>query len=539
MDLQLRSLLWKEWQERRTQFFVCTFWMVGATLYCILIDRTHRFRDPAASFYKTAMLFGWLMPMFIAMRTSLGETTDRTRSFASALPISPERRGWIRLAAGAAVLVVPIVLGAILLSLFLAAGWGEQLPTQAPPGVLFGLPSDRPTPDAAAIVALVAYVTAVAVWSTTTLYLLLSLIGTTLRTEARLGFVAVVVVLLWILAMFLGYALFASRQPDSVLLVAPIMPGATILVAGGGAMYSDLVIWRPLPLSLLLNLSVQGGLATWFVHRYSRVLPGGTKRAQKAPPKVWWRSPVPLPTRSIAITWLTLRESVPMCGVGLLIACLMTLFPTIWQNDPFRHEPVLRRFADALPSSVWIVGFLWAAVVGAGSFAAETDARLGELWRTWPVPFRRFFTIKFIVGLLAVLLVLDGTTIAAGWDSPNWGTYEHASWPYIACIVPMHATTFAVAVAWTCLLRRPVLGGMLAVVSWMMTSLGLEWSPATQRFDPLMVYNNLAREARHGPIDFTSHGYPVVITAMGMVLLASMVIAGLALRRYDPKRQAD
>ena len=42
------------------------------------------------------------VPIFLAMRTSLGETTDRTRSFSDGLPISARSRGWIRLAGGRA-----------------------------------------------------------------------------------------------------------------------------------------------------------------------------------------------------------------------------------------------------------------------------------------------------------------------------------------------------------------------------------------------------------------------------------------------------
>jgi ABC-type transport system involved in multi-copper enzyme maturation permease subunit len=230
-----------------------------------------------------------------------------------------------------------------------------------------------------------------------------------------------------------------------------------------------------------------------------------------------------------------------MCGVGLLIACLMTLFQmgTGTVSGPARYEPVFRQFADAMPTSMFIVALLWAVVVGAGLFAAETDARLGEVWRTWPVPFWRFFAIKFTAGLLAVLLVLDGTTIVAGWGSPTWGDYFSMNWPYVACIVPLHATMFSVAVAWTCLSRRPVVAGMATVVTYILLTIGLGWSPLSRRFDPILVYENLARGRPHRPVDFTAHEYPVVIAAMGVILIASIMTAALALRRYDPKRQAD
>jgi hypothetical protein len=179
-------------------------------------------------------------------------------------------------------------------------------------------------------------------------------------------------------------------------------------------------------------------------------------------------------------------------------------------------------------------------VVGAGAFSAEIDWRVGEFWRTQPIPFWRFFAAKFFVGLLAVLLVLDATTIAVSWNSAMRGSYESMNWPYITCIVPLHSVMFAVAVACTCALRRPVLGGMAAIGSFVFLEIVIEWSETTRHLDPVQVYNNLLSGSRSlgQPIDFAAHGYPVVAAAMGVVFLASIVVGGLALQRYDPRRQS-
>ena len=106
--------------------------MLGGTIYVIAYEATRQFRAPVASFYTTASMFGVFMPVFLAMRTALGELTDRTKAFSDALPISAQQRGWIRLAGGAAVLIVPILLGALLLSLCLGAGWLEQATVRPP-----------------------------------------------------------------------------------------------------------------------------------------------------------------------------------------------------------------------------------------------------------------------------------------------------------------------------------------------------------------------------------------------------------------------
>jgi hypothetical protein len=543
MTGQLQSLLWKEWHERRMQFLMCMIWMVGGTLYCMAYEWSREFRAPAAGFSNTAMLFGLFMPLFIAMRTSLGETTDRTRSFSDALPISSRRRGWVRLVGGAGVLIVPILTGAVLLSLCLGFGLIQQACLRPPDGPGYIRLPERASLSAISAVGLVWQATAIALWAATSLYLLLSLVGTLLPKEAHAGFVGTIVVFLWFLGMGLGVELKETAElPAGQAIVGAIVPLAMVTICGSGearGSYGDLMISSAVLGPLLANSILQLALATWFVRRYGRKLPGRAEESPKSARTTWRPWSLPLPTQSIALTWLTLRQSVPMCIPGLLLACLMTLLQTD-VCDPAHRSGFLQQYADSMSSATWVIGILWAVVVGAGVFSAEIDSRIGEFWRTWPVPFWRLFAIKFFVGLVAVLLVLDGTTIAASWNSPNWGDYYCMNWPYIACILPLHATMFAVAVAWACLLRRPVIGGMAAIGTFMMVSLGLEWWETTRQFDPIEVYNNLAMKTTPplGPIDFTAHGYPVVSAAMGVIILASIVIAGLALRRYAPRIQA-
>src|SRR4051812_30499674 len=125
-------LLWSEWRQRRVHFLFCLLWLVGGTCYGIAYELTHPFRTPVASFYSAASLFALFAPIFLAMRTSLGEITDRTKSFSDGVPVSTIRRAWIRLAGGAAVLIVPIVVGAVLISACLAFGWIQQVSVRMP-----------------------------------------------------------------------------------------------------------------------------------------------------------------------------------------------------------------------------------------------------------------------------------------------------------------------------------------------------------------------------------------------------------------------
>ena len=179
------------------------------------------------------------------------------------------------------------------------------------------------------------------------------------------------------------------------------------------------------------------------------------------------------------------------------------------------------------------VALPWAVVVGAGIFASEIDWRIGEFWRTRPIATGQLFAVKFAAGLLAVLLVLDGSVIAATCFSRNWGRgNDSMSWAYIACFLPLHAALFALAVAWTCRLRQAVLGGMAAFATLILSELAFSWSADTRRFSPLQACDQILFHQ----IDF-AHGYPVVLAESVLTLVASIVIGWLALRRYDPRRQ--
>ena len=130
--------------------------MLGGTVYCVATALS-----AWDGFFITAFIYGLFAAIFVAMRTALGENTDRTRSFSDGLPISVWQRGSIRLAGGAAVLVVPIVAGAVLLSFWTESGSG-----------------------------MVWCVAAVVAWSATTFYLILSLLGTALAGRNRIWDIA-------------------------------------------------------------------------------------------------------------------------------------------------------------------------------------------------------------------------------------------------------------------------------------------------------------------------------------------------------------
>lgn len=540
MSAATRMLIWSEWRQRRTQFAIGMAWMFIGAVYCIVYHRATGLRSPAGSLFGTTLLYGLAMPIFVAMRTSLGEVTDHTRAFHDGLPVSLQTRGIVKLIGGLVVIVGPIVFAGMVLSLFSATGWLEQAQERAADYEIntVRLP-DRPSMSAAAAVVMIWRVTAIAVASASMLYLLLSILGTAMRSESHLGFTGTAVAMVW----FLGIGPLTNEASNfawlGVLLPQSLSIGYSYGTEHGT--YNDVVFAKQLTGQLLVNLIVQVVLAMVFVHRYRRRISRRDSREQSlSAPKVWHRWTMPLATRGLALVWLTLRQSVPMCLPGLVIALLMTPFQ-MDMTGSVQNASLAQRMADGLPSSMWAIGLLWSVVVGAGIFAPELDSRIAEFWRAWPTGTWRLFSVKFFVGLAVVLLVLDGTTIAVSWNSPNWGDYHAMNWPYIAIMVPLHAMMFAVAVAFACWIRRPAVGGMLAMGTFMLTMLVTDWSNATRQFNPIEVYDglNFANRRADGlpqAIDFTSHNYPAV-AAMMAVLTVAMALAGWwALRSYSPRR---
>jgi len=130
-----------------------------------------------------------------------------------------------------------------------------------------------------------------------------------------------------------------------------------------------------------------------------------------------------------------------------------------------------------------------------------------------------WFWSKFAIGLLAVLAVLDGVTILLSWASPKDSMTTGMSWAYVGCMPIQHSLLYALAVLGTCWLRKPVIGGFLALAGFAILTVAIGAFPATSPFDPTDVYNKLLQAERAGQMDFTRHGYPLVYGSLALMIL--------------------
>jgi hypothetical protein len=184
-----------------------------------------------------------------------------------------------------------------------------------------------------------------------------------------------------------------------------------------------------------------------------------------------------------------------------------------------------------MPHSMFVVAMLWAMVVGSGLYSADLSSGVGAFWRSRPISPDLWFWTKFVVGLAAVLGVLDGSTILMSWNSPRATMTTGMSWAYVGCFPIIHAFMYALAVLGKCWFRRPVIGGILAILGYALLDVALTTFPMTGRLDPIHIYNAILWAERFGQADFTQHGYPLVY---GALLVAIVLLALLSCRLARP-----
>ena len=109
------------------------------------------------------------------------------------------------------------------------------------------------------------------------------------------------------------------------------------------------------------------------------------------------------------------------------------------------------------------------------------------------------------------------------------------SWAYVGCMPIQHGFLYALAVWGTCWLRRPVIGGFLALAGFAILMVAIGAFPATSPFDPTNVYNRLLQAERAGQMDFTRHGYPLVYGSLALSILITALFSYWLAKPLQPR----
>ena len=534
----MNNLWWKQWHENKRYLAAFLAWMILGTVYAIAYQMSHKFRAPVGQFSSVASLYATCAAVFLAMRTARGEFSDETHSFTVAMPVSLRRIATVRILGAAATMIFPILAAAALMSVALSGGFIEQ----AIPRV-FGsnvsLP-DRPTATLAIALGQLWSVTAIAAFAGLELLLLLSVAGCWLRNQSQIGLMGAVTAFGSLLASGLFWT-SQHRNPAAQLIYGACFPQSLVIQWGYGSQSGDYVdheIARYHWVALALAVPLLVLIGRLFVSRYGlfraeRFSPEPGRLGVKTP-SVWLRIPLRKPGKFTALIWSELSQSLPLAVSGLLLVFLMTIADVFMDGNPGGHSLGAVVLMN-MPHSTWAVAMLWAVVVGSSLYSSELGPALGSFWRSRPISPGSWFWSKFAIGLLAVLTVLDGVTILLSWTSPRDSMTTGMSWAYVGCMPIEHSFLYALAVLGTCWLRKPVIGGFLALAGFVILIVVIGAFPAASPFDPINVYNNLLHAERTGHMDFTHYGYPWVYGSLALMILTIALFSSWLAKPLQPR----
>jgi len=528
----MNSLLWKQWRETRGYLAIFIAWMTLAVCYAIGYELGHHVRAVVGHFIGLALFYSLFAALVLAMRTSHGERTDGTLAFSAALPVSIRRTGTVRIVSAVVTLAIPIVIAAGIVSIALASGLVEQVEPRHP-DTHMALPQ-RATAALFTSLEQLWSVAAIAILGGVELLLLLSLLGCYLRSQAQIGLMGAVVALGSIIAATVFWVL--DRNPQAQLIYGVLLPQSLAIQMGysdGLVTYTDHELAPYRWIAMGLSLPVLAIIGDLFITRYGALRGSSTpvkrRRFRIAFPPILSRIPIRLPGRLPAMVWLELRQSMPLARFGFLLAVFLAIASVL--IEPQHEFSFMTSLVMIIPSYVWFVAMLWAVVVGSGLYSADLGSGLGAFWRSRPISPELWFWTKFVVGLAAVVGVLDGVTILVSWQSPRATPTTGMSWAYVGCFPIIHAFMYALAVLGTCWFRRPVIGGIVAILGYTLLTVAITTFPMTNRLEPINVYNALLDAERSGHIGFNQHGYPVVY---GVLVVSIVLLALLSCRLARP-----
>ena len=531
MSPEFRSLLMKEWAERRSLFRMGLVLALVFLGYCIAYEIEYRTRSLIASVYQTSVMFSSMAAVLLAMSTATGEYTRRTLNFSASLPVSLRSVAWARLIGAWGCLVTPIVMRAVFVTLSLACGVIERAGLRSD---TVRLP-DRPSLTIIEAIGFLWTTTAIAVVATLQPSTLLSLIGTRCRNEGTVGCLGAIVVLFTLAFTAIRRSLDSMGWYLLSDWIGSVVPQSMAISWGygdlDGSTYTDLELAPLIVGPLLACLLITLGLAVGFARCYGCRLDAS---AQSAKTRQRWLPRVTIPAlltrfrfrwpgRFAALMWLNARQSVPFCLAGLTIAVLIALMPLFEEGNRMT-------LAGELPSTTWFVGTLWAAIVAVGVFSSELKPGLEHFWRSRPISPGTWFWTKFAVGLMAVVGTLDVIPLLLAWSSP-YEAFRHpedriSDLSYLACIPLIHAFVYAVTVAATCRLRRAIPAAMIALLLFFVLDSVLKSIPGHNNFSTLDVYNKFDPVEKAGErINLLSEGYPLVYGIVIAVILGATLFA--------------
>jgi ABC-type transport system involved in multi-copper enzyme maturation permease subunit len=455
-----QSLAWKEWREHR--------WKLVAVLGVLLLSLTVLWsttHEREFSSIQIALLMPILpLSVLIAATTAAYERSHGTMPFLSALPISQRRVAGIKLVAGLATCLVPVLLVLVLIFVWWL-NWGAvegnfERSMKVAADTWRG-PFNQLNWFAATGIYLTLWIVSLFFWSAAA--------GVN-RTDEVSAVAMSLALIAGIWAVFLAIAFsfgegdpgaFSDKHRTLTLFASAVAPGG-FPNAQPFRHRSDPSAWQLFFVFVLVHAS----LAAWFVNRFGR---SAAPRIRSNRPEMStrlgfnWLAP-PRKSAFSAIAWKQLRESGPLAIAGLGGVALFVAAGVLVTLNSQRNLNETKDVAamSAIFGSIFF-GVLTSLVIGVGVFLRDLETGVHTFWRSRPIEPSVWYWIKFVTGLAIVALAFLSPLLIAPWlASEHLLRQSDVPWIQMNSAATMLAA-YAIAAATTCLLRSAVFATVLTM----------------------------------------------------------------------------
>ena len=432
------NLLWKEWHEQQWKLLSLTAIALSVCLTLMCQD----LGNVEFSLIFTIFSFAIFAPIVVGMGVCAGEHASGVIRFVRAQPVPMRCVATVRWIVGACVLVIPLF-GASAMC-WIAMFFEEQVgPRSVRTAAFFELQSESSETSTLLLIS------AAGMAACLNLYAWIVAIAVNQRTEFRAGLVGLLV------TAGTGVAGISSLSGWDNHLPNVSIPNFFCLISGPLVSLGMIDFVRNSLASLVLiavvwQLMLMIGLMLVMVFRYGReerwlsrdffhrtYATAQESSALGKPRSSQWR----------ALLWLQLRQSIPVCIVGLCISLLTVAVSAGFEPDTFDFMyPAL--------------GCVLALLIGVGSFVSELQPDLHMFWRSRPISPGSWFWFKYIGGAIALIGLFDAPCMLLAWS----GVVRTVS-PGFAAVFPMllHLLCYSLAVFAACSVRHSSYSTVLAV----------------------------------------------------------------------------
>jgi hypothetical protein len=433
-----RNLFWKEWHEQKWKLLALTAIAVSVCVALLFQD----LGNVAFALIFTNFAYAMLAPILMGMGVCAGEHASGVIQFVRAQPISMRRVATVRWIAGSCVLLIPLI--AVSVICWTVGCFEDQVgPQSVRTGAFFQVDSIWRESSAVYFVFLAGMAACL------NLYAWVVAVAVNQRTEFRAGLIGLLVTVALIFAGIGGLSAWDNHLPDiSVLGVVSVISSPLFWLGivdfirhSQQGLVVVAVVWQ-----LLLTIC----LMQVMVFRYGREerwLSEDFFKRTKTVDRVACQLGKPRSSQWRALLWLQIRQSVPVCVVGLCLVPAIILMSG--DNAP-----------DSFDSMYPTIGCVLALLIGVGTFVSELQSGLHTFWRSRPISSSSWFWFKFIGGAIALIGLFDVPCMLLAWSG-----IVRTSSPGFAAIFPMllHLLCYSIAVFFACTVRHSTYATVFAV----------------------------------------------------------------------------